>query len=193
MPKAKQKRHKACVKIFAPWQKHKEEAWLSALSEKGWHLTEVRGGAGYVFEYGPGKKRAYALVYTSSGEVEASGWKRVAQSGRYAYYVWEEAGEGVFRPTFGDEQERQMLASLRTNLITGLLLNVPGVLLCLFYVLAFFSGGLYWADLVKTNGIWYVFFLLWGLFAMFTFFRWALQAGKCAKRLSVPFDNGESK
>lgn len=185
MPKTKQKQqHKACIKIFAPWQKHKEEAWLSSLSEKGWHLKEIRGRAGFLFEHGPAAKRQFALVFSKHGEKEAPDWEMVARNGNYTYYAADSAqAEGLPRPAFGDEEERILLQSMRTNLMTGLLLNVPGVLLCLFFISMFFSGGFLWADLFQSSGLWYFVFLLLGFFSIYTFSRWVFQTNRCLKRL----------
>ena len=37
---------------FWPWQDQQEEAWLTEMSQSGWHLVSMAGPAVYTFERG---------------------------------------------------------------------------------------------------------------------------------------------
>jgi hypothetical protein len=181
------------IKMFPCWAGIKREKWLSRKAFSGWMLSDVGYGVIYRFKKSEKRKLRFAVEYLGKnpdipGEIEndrAAGWEFLGRFGKYRYYYREEdiPGEPA-HPAADNQIEQGCLRSITTNLITLLLLNIPGTLYCMAYLGIFFiGGGFLISDLIfeTENGVLYLLGGILGIVGYVFLFRWLVMTRKRLK------------
>ena len=103
---------KRFFKIFGAWNDEGEEAWLSQMAQRGWHLVRPALGF-YPFVQGEPKNIVYRLDYKSSDKDMAeyvqlfadAGWQHVGAMGGWQYFR-KEAAEGESPEIYTDNTSK---------------------------------------------------------------------------------------
>jgi len=184
------KNTKELVRLFPCWAAAKKEKWLSKKAAAGWMFTDAGFKAVYRFKKNEKGKLRFAVEYMGkSPDVPADiaddcncGWEYIGRFGRYRYYYTEESGEvQPAHPAADNKIEPEYLRGVTTNLITLLLLNAPGTIYCILFVMLFFiNGGFAFQELYMTNnGALYFFGAVLGIIAYVVLTRWlVLNSGR---------------
>lgn len=92
-------------KWFWAWEDEKEEDWLNAQAQQGWHLQAPGTLGNYVFDRGEARDVVYRLDFKASGQdmdaylqiFEDAGWEHLGAMGGWQYFrkerVEDEAAE----------------------------------------------------------------------------------------------------
>ena len=134
------------TRIFPCWALDAEEQWLSGLASKGYYLSGKDGDV-YLFEKEEPDSICYAVEYASKthgdpariSSLEAEGWSYVGQFGNKRYYLRPADSESAVHPSEGSLTELERLHTVQSNLMTALLLNIPGTLYCFMYIFLFLN------------------------------------------------------
>ncbi len=135
-------------RVFLEWQDEAEEAWLSEMSQQGWHLRAVGAGilhCRYYFERGVPTNYQYRLDYPGGtpdreeylGVFQDAGWVHVDRliNGWEYFRTMEEVPPGETREIYTDTRSRvqkywRILSwtAILTLLLLAFILNTPRVL-----------------------------------------------------------------
>jgi len=83
------------IKWFWPWQDEQEEAWLSSMSQKGWHLSSIGLPCIYGFRAGEPRDYVYRLDYQTFPKKDKqeyqqlfrdAGWEYVGEMSAWQYF-----------------------------------------------------------------------------------------------------------
>lgn len=103
-------------KWFWAWEDEKEEKWLEALSEKGWHLENPALPCVYHFIQGEPRKYSYRLDFRtgSSNSLQEylqicrdSGWEMIGRMS--SWYYFRKECRGGERPEFFSDKDSKVL------------------------------------------------------------------------------------
>ena len=181
------------VRIFPCWSMTGEERWLARQAANGRRLLEVRRPGVYRFEVADKAAVKFAVEYagkdpdvpTRLAQLCNDGWDYIGRAGDKRYY--RTCGNAV-HPSLRSPLESVRLRSVRSNLITLLLLNLPGTLYCLAYLLIFLmDGGFTFGDIFapRTDSWLYLAGALLGVGAYVFLFKALSKIGKRLKRLKL--------
>jgi hypothetical protein len=101
-------------KWFWAWQDEKEEAWLSEMAEKGFHLEKVCLPGQYTFKVGEPEKYAYRLDYQPLRRADResylqlfkdAGWEHVGDMSNWVYFR-KKASAGETPEIFSDTDSK---------------------------------------------------------------------------------------
>ncbi len=179
------------TRIFPCWALDAEEKWLSALAAKG-HYLSSKDGEVYVFEKGEPDSVCYAVEYAGKthgdpariAELEEKGFSFVGHFGRKRYYL-RPAAEDSDHPSVGSLAELERLHTVQSNLMTAILLNIPGTLYCLLYIFLFIKGGLLFSDLANPESLPCTLGAMLGIFSFAVLFRWLSALNKRIKKVKL--------
>ena len=82
------------IKWFWAWQDDQEEAWLRAMSQRGYHLVSVRPFGSYSFNLGASTDYVYRLDYQTSRKdmknylqlFRDAGWEHIGEMSGWQYF-----------------------------------------------------------------------------------------------------------
>ena len=179
------------TRIFPCWALDAEEDMLSALASKGHYLSGKEGDV-YLFEKGEPDSVRYAVEYAGKthtdpehlSALEAQGWSFVGQFGKKRYYL-RPADTEADHPSLGSITELERLHTVQSNLMTAVLLNIPGTLYCFLYIFLFIKGGLLFSDLLGAESLPCVIGALLGVFSLVMLFRWLSALNKRIKKVKL--------
>lgn len=184
------------IKLFPCWASMKKEKWLARMALAGWMLSDIGYGVIYRFNKNEKRKLHFAVEYLGKspdipGEIEGdrkSGWEYVGRLGKFRYYFHEDgASPEPEHPAFDNQIEPDYLRKITTSLFSLLLLNIPGTIFCIAYLVIFFAnGGFFISDLVfeSGNGVLYLFGAILGIVSFVVLFRWLIMARQRLKSIS---------
>lgn len=184
MPRTPQtKDTKEFVRLFPGWASVKAEKWLSKKASKGWLFTDTGFLSVYRFKKIDAKMLRFAVEYMGKNpdiplEIANdcnSGWEYAGRFGKFRYYYTELTENETKHPALDNKTEAAYLRGVMTNLITLMLLNIPGTLYCAAFIFLFFiDGGFVIGDLLTSsgNGSLYLFGCVAGITAYITLFKW---------------------
>ena len=89
-------RSKRLFKWFWPWQDDREEAWLSEMSARGWHLAAMGWPSRYIFVAGEPRRDIYRLDWQDASRKEMSNYVQLFQDAGWEH-VGSRSGWQVFR------------------------------------------------------------------------------------------------
>jgi len=80
--------------LFWAWEDEKEEAWLRAMGQKGWHFTSVSLPGNYTFEKGEPRNDFYRLDFFTDPQAKAdylllfldAGWEYLGEMSSWQYF-----------------------------------------------------------------------------------------------------------
>lgn len=100
-------------KLFWLWEDEKEEAWLRAMANQGWHLKKIKLVNRYVFESGPARDVVYRLDWQITNRdrkgylqlFQDAGWEYVEANGNWQYFR-RESSDGSAPEIFSDNASK---------------------------------------------------------------------------------------
>lgn len=82
------------IKFFGAWNDHKEEAWLGAMAQEGWHLHSLGFPGIYHFTSGTPREDVYRLDFITDRKefqnylqlFQDAGWEHIGEMGGWQYF-----------------------------------------------------------------------------------------------------------
>lgn len=165
-------------KWFWGWQDEKQEAWLEAMSQQGYHLQYIRAFGRYVFDKGAPRNYTYRMDFDQTSGKESdyfdlirdAGWERVTQVAGWQYWRKEKKG-GTTPEIFTDNESK---ISKYKRLLVSLSSPVPALMVIVMAIFKRFPG---------RHPQWFVILVI-SLFMAYTIFI-ALNLLKIAQRINA--------
>lgn len=179
------------TRIYPCWALDREERRLSALAARGQRFAGV-DGAVYLFEKDAPEELEYAVEYAGRGPDSpdalaakaAEGWEFAGRFGKKRYYRRPRAESGAPHPSFGSVHELERLHTVQSNVMTAILMNIPGTVYCAIYLALLFSGGFYIGEIMASRTVIYPLGLLLGAASFSLLFRWLFALNKRIKKIT---------
>lgn len=81
-------------KLFWGWQDDKQEAWLEAMSQQGYHLQRIKAFGRYVFNRGESRNYTYRMDFDQTSAKDSdyfdlirdAGWEHVTRVAGWQYW-----------------------------------------------------------------------------------------------------------
>jgi hypothetical protein len=102
------------IKWFFPWEDEQEEAWLTSMSQKGWHLSSVRLPCTYRFRAGEPRDYVYRLDYQTFPNKDKQEYQQLFRDAGWDY-IGEMSAWQYFRKEVKEEEPLEILTDVESK------------------------------------------------------------------------------
>jgi hypothetical protein len=103
------------IKWFFPWQDEQEEAWLSSMSQGGWHLASVRLPCTYIFRAGEPRDYVYRLDYQTFPKKDRQEYQQLFRDAGWEY-IGEMSAWQYFRKEVKEEDSPEIFTDVESKI-----------------------------------------------------------------------------
>jgi hypothetical protein len=103
------------IKWFFPWQDEQEEAWLTSMSKKGWHLVSVGLPCTYRFRTGESRDYVYRLDYQTFPKKDKQEYQQLFRDAGWEY-IGEMSAWQYFRKEVKEEEPLEIFTDVESKI-----------------------------------------------------------------------------